>query len=169
MRKWYGSINNRVDEGHQYCEKIEVGTGMTEYMWSDRHAYEVTKVINQNHVFVRRLEAIRTDHNGMSECQDYEYKQNPNAAEIEIVKRYNAWYVTSSYNKKEMEEEIAKRFANGTNLCRSVEAEMNYFLAYADFTDKQKADFNNGKTIKKYKKWNNISFGVLDEYYDYSF
>ena len=31
MAKWYGSINNRLEEDKQFCPVIEVGTGMTEY------------------------------------------------------------------------------------------------------------------------------------------
>lgn len=167
--KWYGSINNRIDEGKQYCKEIKVGTGMTEYMWTDRHAYEVVKVINQNHVFVKRLIAKRIDHNGMSECQDYEYISNPDAAEIELVKRYNAWYILNVYSKKDIEQRAKKAFETGRNCGKTIEAEINYYLLNACFTEKQRADFENGKEIKKYKKWNNISFGVLDEYYDFSF
>ena len=37
-KKWYGSLNNRLEENRQFCEKIEVGTGVTEYMYSDRKA-----------------------------------------------------------------------------------------------------------------------------------
>ena len=36
--KWYGSINNRIEENRMFCDVIEVGTGVTEYSWSDRHA-----------------------------------------------------------------------------------------------------------------------------------
>ena len=55
-RKWYGSIDNRLNENRQFCDKIEVGTGMTEYSWSDSHAYEVTRVKDQKHVWVREYD-----------------------------------------------------------------------------------------------------------------
>lgn len=29
--KWYGSLQNRLAEGHQFCDTIKVGTGVTEY------------------------------------------------------------------------------------------------------------------------------------------
>lgn len=28
-RKWYGSLDNRVEENRQYCDEIKVGTGVT--------------------------------------------------------------------------------------------------------------------------------------------
>lgn len=46
-RKWYGSLNNRLEENKMFCEEIKVGTGLTEYFYSDRHPYEVVKVIDQ--------------------------------------------------------------------------------------------------------------------------
>ena len=41
--KLYGSLNNRLEENHMFCDVIEVGTDMTEYLYTDRHAYEVLK------------------------------------------------------------------------------------------------------------------------------
>ena len=67
-RVWYGSLNNRLEENKQFCETIEVGTGMTEYSYSDRHAYEVIEVTDQKHVKVREY-----DHKAAGECcESYE-------------------------------------------------------------------------------------------------
>lgn len=55
-RKWYGSLQNRFEENKMYCNSIEVGTGMTEYFYSDRKPYEVTEVIDQKHVKVRSMD-----------------------------------------------------------------------------------------------------------------
>ena len=77
MGNWYGSITNRVDERVR-GEEPKVGMGVTHYGWSDRYAYEVIEVKDARHIVVRRLDAIRTDHNGFSEIQEYEYKTNPN-------------------------------------------------------------------------------------------
>ena len=41
-QRWYGSLHNRLHEnGHNAPseELVKVGTGVTEMMWSDRHAY----------------------------------------------------------------------------------------------------------------------------------
>ena len=43
-RKWYGSLNNRIEENRMFTDEIKVGTGVTKYSWSDRDAYEVVEV-----------------------------------------------------------------------------------------------------------------------------
>lgn len=126
MARWYGSLTNRIDENKKYCDEIKVGTGVTEYLWSDRHAYEVTKVIDQKHVFIRRMETERIDNNGMSDVQDYKYTSNPKYEEKELIYKYNHWY------------EVYR---------------------WIDDT---------GKKRHKSEKIN-VSFGVMNEYYDYSF
>ena len=60
---WYGSLNNRLEENRMFCEQIEVGTGMTEYHYSDRDAYEVVAVKDQKHVTVRKY-----DHRHVGDC-----------------------------------------------------------------------------------------------------
>ena len=169
MGKWYGSINNRCEEGHKYCEEIKVGTGMTEYLWSDRHPYEVTRVINQEHVFVRPMDHERIDKNGMSEIQDYKYISNPNYDEIELKKYRGNWCKLYAYNKKEILNKVEELFKNNMNFYGTKEKEFNFLISRANFTPKQKEDFENGKTIYKYNMWKNISFGVMEYYYDFSF
>ena len=73
---WYGSLNNRIDERRRSAPP-EVGMGATEYLWSDRHAYEVIAVKDDRHVTVRRYKAIRTDNHGMSDWQDYRFESDP--------------------------------------------------------------------------------------------
>lgn len=169
MSKWYGSVNNRIDEGRKFCKEIKVGTGMTEYLWSDRHPYEVTRVIDQEHVFVRKMDHKRIDHNGMSDWQEYEYISNPNYDEIELMLRRGKWYIVKTFNKEELMKKVDELFANGKAMLRTKEAELLRLCEWSQFTDNQREKFNNGKTIKKYEQWNNISFGVMEYYYDYSF
>lgn len=126
MSKWYGSITNRCEENHQLVKTIKVGDGVTEYLWSDRVPYEVTKVIDQKHIFIRPMDYERTDSNGMSECQDYKYISNPNHKEIEMRFKYNHWYEIQRYTDKEGKP--------------------------------------HRRSIKK-----NISIGVMERYYDFSF
>ena len=126
--KFYGSVVNRMEENRDYTKgNIEVGTFATQYLWSDRHAYEVIEVINQSHLILRRLTAIRTDKNYQSECQEYRFESNKNGATMEIKRRKNG----------------------GWNLIRRYEQD-----------GKQHA-----RAVEKVS----ISFGVADEYYDYSF
>lgn len=77
MGNWYGSITNRIDERVR-GEEPQVGMGVTHYGWSDRYPYEIIEVIDDRHIVVRELDAIRTDNNGLSEWQEYEYRSNPN-------------------------------------------------------------------------------------------
>ena len=127
--KLYGSLTNRLEENKNHTNKdIEVGTLATVYLWSDRNAYEVIKVFNQNHLIIRRLSAKRTDKNFQSECQEYMFSSNPNNRTMEIKKRKNG---------------------KGWNEIRRYELD--------------------GKQHSKAVEQVNISFGVADEYYDYSF
>lgn len=149
MAKWYGSVNNRLEEGRQFCPVIEVGTGMTEYGWSDRHAYEVTAVRDQKHVTVRRL-----DHKHVGDgCMDnnWELVSNPANPECDMVKVGEVWYWTSTLTAAEL---------------ATVTDEMELLrLAVAGWDlDKVRA---NGKQTKRWKA--NVSFGVAEYYYDYEF
>lgn len=90
-RIWYGSITNRIDEGHTFTDKIEVGTGVTEMCYSDRHPYEVVEIIDKRHLMIRRMNSKRIDNNGQSECQEYEYSSNLNATPIKIFKSKTGW------------------------------------------------------------------------------
>ena len=89
MSKWYGSVTNRIEENRMFCDEIKVGTGVTEYDWSDRHPYEVTEVIDQKHVKVRMM-----DHKGIGEpySNEWELISNPKHSEVLLNKRGNYWY-----------------------------------------------------------------------------
>lgn len=83
MSKWYGGFFNRLAENGKSA-KPEVGMGATEMLWSDREPYEVIKVKDDRHITVRRLDARRTDNNGLSEIQEYEYTSNPDNSEVNL-------------------------------------------------------------------------------------
>ena len=134
-----------------FVPEIEKGTYVTEYLWSDRHAYEVVKVVDQKHVFIRRLNAIRTDNWGMSDSQNYRYESDENARTKELVKRGDYWYEVFTFSK-EIHDKIVK--------------EVGWCLW--SLTEKQWARIDEGKVVKRYSKIN-VSFGTADEHYDYSF
>lgn len=150
MKKLEGSIINRIHEGKTFVDEIEVGTPVTEYFWGDRYVHEVTKVIDQKHVFIREMKAIRTDDNGMSDCQEYRYESDENNPEIELMKRGDVWYKVDTYTK-ELYEKIIKE----------------YWCCWV-LTENQWKKIREGKQVKKYTKMN-ISFGIADAYYDYTF
>lgn len=164
--KFYGSLQNRLEEGKQFVEEIKVGTGVTEYSWSDRHPYEVIEVIDQKHIIIRALNYRRIDDNGMSDAQSYEYISNENNIKYELVLRNNVWYKVIEYTKDRWLERAKEDFEKG--YFKSIEGAYRYFRAMAGLTDKQYEKIEQGKIVKKYVKMN-ISIGVIDAYYDYTF
>ena len=90
--QWYGNLNNRVMERTR-GQTPEVGMGVTECMWSDRHPYEIIAVKDDRHITIRRLDAKRTDHGGFSECQEYEYTSNPNGVVYNLYKNKKGMWV----------------------------------------------------------------------------
>lgn len=148
MAKFYGSVVNRLEENKIYS-KIKVGEYATEYMWSDRHAYEITKVVDDKHFFIRRLKAIRVDKNGMSESQKYRYEQDPKAYEQEIE-------ITKKGFKRVYRYDL--------DLYNAIMKRDNFVLWSLDIVEAVKQ----GKKVKRSAKIN-LSIGVADEYYDFSF
>ena len=145
-RVWYGNLTNRLEEGRQFCEEIKVGTGVTEYSYSDREAYEVVAVKDQKHISIRRY-----DHKAVGESMSntWELISNENNAVIDIVKRGNCWYKVKTATTEDL---------NSTDLNRRLWVCMNFDV------DKIKAKGSQ----TKYNKMN-ISIGVADYYYDYEF
>lgn len=152
--KAYGNLKNRLDENMYFNGthgNIKVGTYATIYYWSDRHAYEVIEVKDQNHITIRQLDAIRTDKNGMSDYQSYEYKSNPKNHTMNIEKTRYGWKEVYVYTL-----EIFNKIKERDGFVRGI-------------TDKDYEKLLAGKTVKKRFHKIDISFGVADEYYDYSF
>ena len=146
-RVWYGSLNNRLEENRMFCKEIEVGMGVTEYFYSDRQAYEVVEVKDQKHVSIRKY-----DHKPAGEpmSNDWELISNENNPVINLVKRGNYWYRTKTATLEHI---------------NSTDAEVRFWVALNGF-DVEKIKKNGKQT--KYTKMN-VSFGVADYYYDYSF
>ena len=145
---WYGSINNRIEENRMYCDKIEVGTGVTEYYWSDRHPYEVVEVMDQKHVKVRGLGHRATHINGFS--NEWELFSDENKPIKVLTKRGNYWYWTITVTKDILEND---------------DIDIRLFLAQNNIdADKLK---KKGK-VSRYRRAN-VSFGVAEYYFDYEF
>jgi hypothetical protein len=152
-RQWYGSINNRIEENRQFCETIEVGTGMTEYSWSDRHAYEVIEVTDQKHVKVREYDHKSKSHEPYT--NDWELISNENNYTMDLVKRGKYWYTMVTITPEE-----AKEILEGNDIDAKIWACHNNF-------DLQDIVAKGKKKTTYHRK--NVSFGVADYYYDYEF
>lgn len=155
-RKWYGSLQNRLDENRMFTEEIKLGTGMTEYSYSDRHAYEVVEVQDQKHVKVRELDH---KHVGTGEMDNtWELISNENNPVYSMTKRGNYWYWTVKITS-DILDEIEKE----TDMNRKIN--MQLFLAHNDVDPEKLRE--KGKMTKYHRA--NVSFGRADYYYDYSF
>ena len=152
MSKWYGSLQNRMEEGKQFVDEIKVGTGVTEYDWSDRRAFEVIEVRDQKHIRIREYDHRHVGDGVMD--NNWELVSNPNNAEYELEKRGNIWYFTNTITAEDIGDiDAPENFDLKLRLC------------LAGF-DLQKI-LEKGKQTKRRKA--NISIGVAEYYYDYEF
>lgn len=89
--KIYGSLHNRIMEASKQPTP-QVGDGCTLTLYTDRDAATVVEVISPKKVVVQVDKAQRTDKNGMSEDQSYEYAQDPNGAKhIYTLRKSGKW------------------------------------------------------------------------------
>lgn len=75
-----GSLFNHIMANGSVKDIIPGETGATLLSWSDRHAATVIELFKKGkfeYVVVQQDTAKRTDINGMSEDQTYEYTRNP--------------------------------------------------------------------------------------------
>lgn len=82
----YGNLMNRIAE---LCKQPtpKVGMGCTINCYSDRHAATIVEVRTPRMILVKQDNSKRTDKNGMSESQDYEYSPNPDSLTQVFTKR----------------------------------------------------------------------------------
>ncbi len=79
-----GSLINHIES--RFAQPTpEVGMGATILGWTDRYPATIVKV-TPCQVHVQEDFAVRTDSNGMSESQEYEYSPNPKA-HVEIFRK----------------------------------------------------------------------------------
>lgn len=70
-----------------------------EYCYSDRRAYQVIRMETEKRMVVRRMTATRVNIGKyvMSDAQDYEFKENPDAPEITLrLHKDGFWYATNN-------------------------------------------------------------------------
>lgn len=153
-RVWYGSLNNRLEENRQFVDEIKVGTGVTEYSWSDRHPYEVVAVKDQKHVTIRPM---RHEHDPKAEpmTNTWIITSDEDASTIDIAKRGNYWYSVVVITPEE-----AKEIFEGNDIDAKLWACHNNFDLPGIIAS--------GKNKRAYHRMN-VSFGKADYYYDYEF
>ena len=162
--KLYGSLQNRLMEGRDFTNgNIEVGTGVTEVLYSDCHAYEVIAVKDQNHFTIRRMKAVPTGEY-MSNKWELESDETQPTYDIERINGvfYKVSYLTKEQVMTRAEELLKEIFVPNT----PIEKAIDYVTMF--LTDKQKERVLNGKQVKLKSKMN-LAIGVQLEHYDYEF
>ena len=142
---------------------IKVGTGVTEVLYSDRHAYEVIAVKDQNHFTIRRMKAIPT-----GEAMTNEWKLESDEAQPTYdIERINGVFYEVNYLTKEKVMERAEKalkedFVPGTPIEKAID------YVTMSLTAKQRERVLSAKQVKLKSKMN-LAIGVQQEYYDYEF
>ena len=143
--KGYGSVDNRLEENKMYCDGIHKGTPMTEYFYSDSHAYETVKVIDQKHVFVRQYRAICV---GGFASNEWKLESDETKPLRELKFRYGSWWDVQRWTQEHLNNPL-----------------------YWNIPEYAKQKLENGeKEVVMYRRApGGISFGIAKEYFDYSF
>lgn len=92
-------VNSMMSNSNQAFENIEVGTGATILMWTDRKPATVI-FIDKNVVGVQQDFAERVDNNGMSDCQDWKFSENKKGSVTYFRKRKDGTFEAVKKNKE---------------------------------------------------------------------
>lgn len=91
--------------------KIEVGTGVTYCSGTDRYPYTVVEVRGPKTLVIQQDNYKRTDGNGMSEDQTYEYTPNPDAERRVITLRKNGRWCEEGVTSRSSAYHVGERRA----------------------------------------------------------
>lgn len=82
----YGSLQNMTAQSPKDITPV-VGMGATEILYTDRRPYTIIWVSPKgDRIRVQEDKAVRTDDNGMSECQSYRFEPDPEGRIVEVRK-----------------------------------------------------------------------------------
>ena len=169
--RWYGSIDNRLEEGKSVPE-IKKDMDITMYYWSDRTCYYVTDVIDQKHIKVKRYWVCADrDLPGGPGCQNWKYFKSRNE-ENEYLKQYGLGE-DGTYPEEESEDwyfrnnKWKRAYTYSLDKINSMEGD---FFNWSIFTEREYAKIQSGEEVTKYSTLEApISFGVRDYYWDWEF
>lgn len=161
--KLYGSLQNRLVEGRDFTNgNIKVGTGVTEVLYSDRHAYEVTAVKDQNHFTIRRMKAISME----SMSNEWKLESDETQPTYDIERINGVFYEVSYLTKEKVMERAEKVLKEDCAPNTPIEKAIDFVTRF--LTEKQRERVLNGKQVKLKSKMN-LAIGIQQEYYDYEF
>ena len=140
-----------------------VGAGATILLWTDRHAYEVIEVNEkEKSCVIQRYAPKRTDDFGMSDSQDYEYKELTEE-KVKLYYRWGGW--KSRRDSVNFTEDALEKHGDFGPALHDA-----YKAAGGEYVGAFISSVIPGLT-KPCVEWNsvNILFREKREYYDYSF
>lgn len=162
---WYGNLTNRLEEGKNCTRReIRVGDDITMYLWSDRHCYYVTEVIDQKHIKVKpyHICADKSKPGGMGH-QDWMYFKTLK----ERDEYCNLLPLRTDEEYAEFDREETWAFRYGKWMREWTMTEMLHPDAYSK---SQVEHFNKHGWFKDYGDLSGkVSFGVRDYHYDWEF
>lgn len=89
-----GSLHNLLADRANVDSPFQVGDGATLVYWTDRQACTVISVSKSGKSMVIQNDtATRSDSNGMSDAQSYEYAPNPNGSTHSVRLTKRGWRV----------------------------------------------------------------------------
>jgi hypothetical protein len=151
-KKWYGNLNNRLEENKSFVDEIKVGTKLTEYHWSDRTPWEVIAVEDQKHITVRMMNH-RPAPNSQSMSNDWEIFSDETMPTMKLAKRGKYWYMVFTGTKEMLEGDEKTVKQNRLYM-------LNHGISIEDVKEKGR--------VEKFSRIN-VSFGKAEYYYDYEF
>lgn len=90
----FGSLTNYLMSGTKGQPEPVVGMGATKLGWTDRRPATIVAVCQKlRWVDVQDDDYKRTDSNGMSDSQEYEFTPNPKATVVRYSRRKDGSYV----------------------------------------------------------------------------
>lgn len=140
-----------------------VGEGATELLYSDRHAYEVLAVDEKKKTAVlQRYAPKRLDNLGMSDSQDYDYKEFEGGP-FTIYYKWGSW--KTKHRVVRFTKEVQEKYGKFSHKLHEL-----YLLGGGQYNNDHIDIVIEGIT-EEHVKWTNFNviFGVKKEYYDYSF
>ena len=160
---WYGNLTNRLEEGKNYTgREIRVDDDITMYLWSDRHCYYVTEVVDQKRIKVRSYYTCADqDKAGGMGHQDWMY--------------FKTWDDWNRY--------LSNYFSEHDPYAHRDEPEpetwvyrYNKWMREVTFTEENYCTDREKKSLEKKGFYNRycdlsgrVSFGVRDYHYDWEF
>jgi hypothetical protein len=88
-----GSLQNMLADQSQDAAAVAFGVGATVVSWTDRHAATIIEVSASGHkITVQYDTAVRTDSNGMSDAQSYEFARDERGRTQVFTRRKNGDY-----------------------------------------------------------------------------